>query len=256
MTLPHSDGPAPTALITGASYGIGRAIALGLAQDGWDVVLTDLDTATLAPVVADIQALGRQAIALGLDLRQPEHFPEAIATVGRQCPTLSLLVNNAGTPSLSKPAVSTTVADWDSVTDINLKGTFFMTLAFGQWLIDHSNQGSVISLSSTHGSVGFAGASVYGIGKAGLNQMTRMLAIEWAPHGIRLNAIAPGTTLTPTRQSSLNNPQRRATMLARIPLNRFGTAEEIAASVRYLASPMASYITGQILHLDGGLTAY
>jgi NAD(P)-dependent dehydrogenase (short-subunit alcohol dehydrogenase family) len=86
--------------------------------------------------------------------------------------------------------------------------------------------------------------------------MTRMLAIEWAPHGIRLNAVAPGTTPTPTREASLKNPQRREAMLSRIPLQRFGTAEEMAAAVRYLASPQASYITGQILHLDGGLTAY
>ncbi len=256
MTQHHLNGTSPTALVTGASEGIGKAIAVGLAQDGWDVVVTDLETPLLAAVVADIQALGRQATALALDLRQPEKFPQVIATLGAQCPTLSLLVNNAGVPSLSKPAVSTTVADWESVNDTNLKGTFFMTLAFGQWLIAHGNPGSVISLSSTHGSVGFAGAAVYGIGKAGLNQMTRMLAIEWAAHGIRLNAIAPGTTLTPSRQSSLNNPQRRETMLARIPLNRFGTPEEIAASVRYLASPLASYITGQVLHLDGGLTAY
>jgi NAD(P)-dependent dehydrogenase (short-subunit alcohol dehydrogenase family) len=167
-----------------------------------------------------------------------------------------LLVNNAGVPSLSKPAVDTRVSQWEAVLDVNLKGTYFITQAFGQWLISQGRAGSIISLSSTHGSVGFPGASVYGIAKAGINQMTRMLAIEWAPYGIRLNAVAPGTTPTETRQASLQNPQRREEMLSRIPLKRFGTAEEMAAAVCYLASPQASYMTGQILHLDGGLTAY
>lgn len=248
--------PHPTALVTGASYGIGRAIALGLAQDGWDVVVTDLERHTLASVVDGIQALGRRALALPLDLRRPAEFSDFIATLGQQYPGLSVLINNAGVPSLSKPAVNTTLTDWESVVDTNLKGTYFMTLAFGQWLISRGRTGSIISLSSTHGSVGFPGASVYGMAKAGINQMTRMLAIEWAPQGIRLNAIAPGTTPTETRQASLSQPARREAMLARIPLNRFGTVEEMAAAARYLASPQASYITGQILHLDGGLTAY
>ncbi|HEV2302583.1 MAG TPA: SDR family oxidoreductase, partial [Stellaceae bacterium] len=109
---------------------------------------------------------------------------------------------------------------------------------------------------STHGTVGFPGAAAYGIAKAGIGHMTRVLAIEWAPHGIRVNAIAPGTTETPSRAPILADPQRRAVMLERIPLKRFGRPEEMAAAVRYLASPQASYITGQILLIDGGLTAY
>jgi NAD(P)-dependent dehydrogenase (short-subunit alcohol dehydrogenase family) len=246
----------PAALVTGASYGIGRAIAVGLAHDGWDVVVTDLNPHDLEPVVADIQGLSRRAVALALDLRAPETFVGVVSHAVEHCPGLSVLVNNAGVPSLSQPAVATSEQQWESVVDTNLKGTYFLTQAFGQWLIAQARPGAIISLSSTHGSVGFAGASVYGIAKAGINQMTRMLAIEWAPHGIRLNAVAPGTTPTPTREASLKNPQRREAMLSRIPLQRFGTAEEMAAAVRYLASPQASYITGQILHLDGGLTAY
>jgi NAD(P)-dependent dehydrogenase (short-subunit alcohol dehydrogenase family) len=246
----------PAALVTGASYGIGREIAIGLAQDGWDVAITDLNAKDLAPVVAEIHQLGRQALACSLDLRQPSTFAEFVTSVVTRLPQISVLVNNAGVPSLNQPAVATSVQQWESVVDTNLKGTYFLTQTFGQWLISQARSGAIISLSSTHASVGFSGASVYGIAKAGINQMTRMLAIEWAPHGIRLNAVAPGTTPTPTRQASLQNSQRREAMLARIPLQRFGTAEEMAAAVRYLASPQASYMTGQILHLDGGLTAY
>jgi NAD(P)-dependent dehydrogenase (short-subunit alcohol dehydrogenase family) len=113
----------------------------------------------------------------------------------------------------------------------------------------------IISIASTHGAVGFPGAA-YGVAKAGVSHMTRVLAIEWAPHGIRVNAVAPGTTETPSRAPALADPERRALMLNRIPLKRFGTAEEMAAAVRYLASPAAAYITGQTLLVDGGLTAY
>ena len=143
----------------------------------------------------------------------------------------------------------------EAVLSVNLTGTFFMAQAMGRHLIDAGRPGAIISLASTHGVVGFANASAYGIAKAGIGHMTRMLAIEWAPHRIRVNAVAPGTTETRTRAPRLADPQYRERMLGRIPLGRFGTAEEMAGAVRYLASPQASYITGQILILDGGLTA-
>jgi len=115
--------------------------------------------------------------------------------------------------------------------------------------------GRVVSLASTHGLTGIAGRSVYGISKGGIVQMTRMLAIEWAPLGIRVNAVAPATVLTPSREKLLNDPEARARMLARIPLGRFPTMDEVAAAVCYLASDAAASVTGQILVLDGGLTA-
>ncbi|MDI9330486.1 MAG: SDR family NAD(P)-dependent oxidoreductase [Alphaproteobacteria bacterium] len=251
-----SDHSIRTALVTGASYGIGRASALALAQQGWYLVLTDLHPDALAPVVAQAQALGVSVQAMALDLNDADALPAWVADVGRRCPDLGLLVNNAGVPSLSKPATQTSAADWDAVMNINLEGTFLLTIAFGAWLIERGRGGAVVSLSSTHGSVGLAGASVYGISKAGISHMTRMLAIEWATHGIRVNAIAPGTTLTETRAPRLSEPSKRDAMLGRIPLGRFGQADEMGQAVAYLASPQANYITGQILHLDGGLTAY
>ena len=245
-----------TAIVTGATYGIGRASAIALAQEGWNLVLTDLNPDTLEPVLAEVRALGVQAIGRALDLRQADQLTLWVSDLGRDYPTLSVLVNNAGRPSLSKPATQTRVEEWDDTLDVNLKGTFFLTTAFGQWLIDRQRRGAVISLSSTHGSVGLAGASVYGISKAGISQMTRMLAIEWAPYGIRVNAIAPGTTMTETRAPRLSQPAVGKAMLDRIPLGRFGSPEEMGQAVAYLASPQASFITGQVLHLDGGLTAY
>jgi NAD(P)-dependent dehydrogenase (short-subunit alcohol dehydrogenase family) len=243
------------ALVTGASYGIGAAIALGLARDGFDVAVTDLRPADLAATVAGIEAVGRRAAAVALDVRsQPSveaAFAEAVAAFG----ALDLLVNNAGVP-MTRPAVEITREEWETALAVNLTGTFFMSQQMGRHLIAQSRPGLIVSLASTHGTVGFPNVVGYGVAKAGISHMTRILAIEWAPHGIRVNAIAPGTTETESRAPMLADPNRREAMLNRIPLRRFGTPEEMAGAVRYLASPAASYITGQVLLLDGGLTAY
>jgi NAD(P)-dependent dehydrogenase (short-subunit alcohol dehydrogenase family) len=244
------------ALVTGASYGIGYATAVGLAQDGFDVVVADLTTDALARTVADVTAAGGKAVALALDLRVQDSVEQAIADAAAAFGGLDVLVNNAGVPSLGKPAVEITRAEWEGNIGINLTGTFFMSTAMGRYLIGAQRPGCVISLASTHGMVGFAGASAYGIAKAGIIHMTRMLAIEWASHNVRVNAVAPGTTLTESRAPSLANPARREVMVNRIPLRRLGAPEEMAGAIRYLASPLASYITGQTLLLDGGLTAY
>jgi NAD(P)-dependent dehydrogenase (short-subunit alcohol dehydrogenase family) len=244
------------ALVTGASYGIGYATAVGLAQDGFDVAVTDLTTDPLARTVADVTAAGGKAVALALDLRVQDSVEKAISDAAAAFGGLDVLVNNAGVPSLGKPAVEVMRAEWEGNIGINLTGTFFMSTAMGRYLIGANRPGSVISLASTHGMVGFAGASAYGIAKAGIIHMTRMLAIEWASHNIRVNAVAPGTTLTESRAPGLANPARRDVMVSRIPLHRLGAPEEMAGAIRYLASPLASYITGQTLLLDGGLTAY
>jgi NAD(P)-dependent dehydrogenase (short-subunit alcohol dehydrogenase family) len=242
------------ALVTGASYGIGAATAVGLAEDGYDVAVTDLKTDDLAETVAKITALGRKAVPLALDVRSQESiekvFAEAVAALG----PLDALVNNAGVPSPRKAVVDLGRADWDQIIGVNLTGVFFMSRRMGTHLIEDKRPGVIVSLASTHGMVGFAGASAYGIAKAGVSHMSKMLAIEWAPHRIRVNAIGPGTTETKSRAPGLQNPEHRERMLSRIPLGRFGTAEEMAAAIRYLVSPQASYITGHTLMLDGGLT--
>jgi NAD(P)-dependent dehydrogenase (short-subunit alcohol dehydrogenase family) len=139
---------------------------------------------------------------------------------------------------------------------VNLKGVFFMSQLMGRHLVARKRPGSVVSLASTHGLVGYAGRLAYGVAKAGIVQMTRMLAIEWAEHGIRVNAVAPGTIDTPSRAEFFAaNPAAKKAMTDRIPFRRFGNPGEVAAAVRYLASPEAAYITGQTLVLDGGLTA-
>ncbi len=241
------------ALVTGASTGIGRATALALGRAGYDVAVTDLDPAWLQEVVDELRGRSRAAVAITLDLRREDDIGAAVAQASAALGTIDVLVNNAGRP-LQKPAVEVTWAEWDDVVDINLKGAYFLSAAFARHCRERAQPGAIISLASTHGMTGIAGRSVYGISKGGIIQMTRMLAIEWAPLGIRVNAVAPATVLTPSRERLLADPDARAQMLARIPLGRFPAADEVAAAVCYLASDAAASITGQTLVLDGGVT--
>jgi len=243
-----------TALVTGTSTGIGQVIALALARAGYDLALTELDTAALADTLRHPDLAGRSVVPLALDLRAPDSIAAAFDTAAKELGAIDLLVNNAGR-ALIKPAVDVTRAEWDDVIDTNLRGAFLLSQHFGRHCVARKRGGAIVTIASTHGLTGLAGRSVYGIAKAGLIQMTRMLAIEWAEHDIRANAIAPATVLTPSRAALLSDPKARDAMLARIPTGRFVTPEEVAAAVVYLASDAAASVTGQVLAIDGGLTA-
>jgi NAD(P)-dependent dehydrogenase (short-subunit alcohol dehydrogenase family) len=244
----------PTALVTGTSTGIGKAIALALARAGYDLAITAIDVDRLHDFLAHPDLRNCKVVPIALDLAsQPGielAFERAAAGLGR----IDVLVNNAGR-ALIKPVVDVTRADWETLIEVNLAGTFFLTQQFGRHAIARRNGGAIVTIASTHGLTGIVGRAIYGITKAGLIQMTRMLAIEWAPHGIRANAIAPATVLTPSRAAMLSDPAARAHMLQRIPTGQFVTPEEVAAAVVYLAGSDAGSITGQVLALDGGLTA-
>jgi NAD(P)-dependent dehydrogenase (short-subunit alcohol dehydrogenase family) len=244
------------ALVTGASYGLGAAAALALARDGCDVAVTALKVGNLSETVARIQSMGRRALPLALDLRSQDSIAAACSKVLGEFGRLEVLVNNAGV-TLRRHAVDVTRDEWQAVLDVNLSGTFFMSQHMGRQLIAAGRPGCIVSISSTFGVTGFPERSTYGIAKAGIIQMTRMLAIEWAEHGIRVNAVAPGTVETPQRAAGFAaEPARRQAMIDRVPLKRFGTPEDVGSLICYLASPQASYITGQTVLLDGGLTAY
>jgi NAD(P)-dependent dehydrogenase (short-subunit alcohol dehydrogenase family) len=244
-----------TAFVTGASQGIGAAIALALARDGFDVAVSSTHPEKLSQVTSGIRAAGARALPVALDVRAPESIERAMSEVISACGHLDVLVNNAGVP-LKKPALDVTPAEWQAVLDVNLKGTFFMSQSMGRHLVATGRQGCIVSIASTHGLVALAQRSAYGIAKAAVIHMTRMLSIEWAQHGIRVNAVAPGRVDTPSRAGSLAEPGYRDAALGRIPLHRFASAEEVAGAVSYLVSPAASYITGQTLVLDGGLTSW
>ena len=247
-------GQPRTALVTGTSAGIGQAVAIALARAGYDLALTELDVGALKDTLAHPDIKQRNAVPLPLDLRSRESINAAFADARAQLGDIDLLVNNAGRP-LVKPSVNVTEAEWDDVMSINLKGAFFMSQLFGRACINTKRPGCIVSMASTHGMIGIAERAIYGISKAGLIQMTRMLAVEWADKGIRVNAVAPATVMTPSREEMLKDPAVRKGMLARIPIGRFVTPEEVAAAVVYLASDGAAAITGHTLMVDGAVTA-
>jgi len=241
-----------TAFVTGASYGVGAATALALARQGYAVALSATRAKNLDAVLAQLEHGGARAVPVVLDLRAPDSIAAAFAHVLAAFGTLDVLVNNAGA-NLRKRAVDVTPAEWDDVIGTNVTGTFFLSQQFGRHLIAGGRPGALVNIASTHGIVGAAERSTYGISKAAIIHMTKMLAIEWAEHGIRVNAIAPGRldTASPSRQDA--DPAYMQAMLQRIPLHRLATAEEVAEAACYLAGPQAASITGHTLVLDGGL---
>ena len=244
-----------TALVTGASSGIGSAIARALAREGYDLALAEIDTALLKDLLGHADLAGRKTAAIRLELRVQDDIDRAFKEARAALGDIGVLINNAGR-ALVKPSIDVTPAEWDDVVSINLKGAFFMSIAFGRACLSGGHAGAIVSLASTHGVIAIPERAVYGITKAGLIQMTRMLAIEWAAKNIRVNAVGPTTVMTPSRQQMLSDPKVRQGMLERIPTGRFCTPEEVAAAVVYLVSPGAASVTGHTLMVDGGLTAY
>ena len=216
--------------------------------------VADLDARWLADVAAEAQ--GRKVVPIALELRSEGSIEKAVTQAAEALGAIDLLVNNAGRP-LQKPATDVTWAEWDAVLASNLRGAFFLSQQVGRHLIAGGRAGAIVNIASTHGLLGAAERSTYGIAKGALIQMTRMLAIEWAEHGIRVNAIAPGRldTPSPVRAARTDDPKYMDAMRARVPLKRLVTVDEVAAAACYLASPQAASITGQTLVLDGGITA-
>ena len=244
-----------TAFVTGASQGLGQVIAIALAREGFDLAISGRSTGTLQATVQAVQALGRQVLPVALDLREQAAIEAAMAAAVSAFGRIDVLVNNAGL-ALRRTALEVSRDEFEELIGVMLTGTFFMSQQMGRHLVAQKRPGCILNLASTHGLVGLAERSTYGIAKGGIVQMTRMLAIEWAEHGIRVNSLAPGTVNTPSRAEYFRaNPEAGQRMLMRVPLGRFATPEEVGAAVIYLTSPAAAYITGQTLLLDGGLTA-
>jgi NAD(P)-dependent dehydrogenase (short-subunit alcohol dehydrogenase family) len=248
-----ASGTRKTAFVTGASYGVGAATALALARDGFDIALSATRAENLAGILGELGRVGVRTLPLVLDLRSEASIGQAMAQIVDAFGGLDVLVNNAGA-NLRKLAVEVTAAEWREVMEVNVTGTFLMTQQAGRLMMDVGQGGAIVSIASTHGLIGAVERSTYGISKGAVIQMTRMLAIEWAAHRIRVNAVAPGRldTASPSRAA---DPKYMAAMISRIPLHRLATAEEVAAAVVYLAGPQSRSVTGQVLVVDGGLTA-
>ena len=247
--------PRHAALVTGASYGVGAASALALARAGHDIAITATRIENLERTRELLASTGVRVAALALDLGSQDSIDAAFAGALSELGRLDVLVNNAGAHG-RKPAVDITRDDWEGMFSPNLTGTFFLTQHFGRHLIAEKRPGSIVFITSNHAIRGAAVRLMYGVSKGAQQHMARMLAVEWAPHGITVNAVAPGRMLTesPSRQETAADPGYIESMIKRTPLQRLATAEEVAEAVVYLSGPGAAAITGQVLVIDGGLT--
>jgi len=253
MTLPlppsfRLDGK--TALVTGASSGIGLACAVALADAGARVVMAARGAERLAAAVADVCATGGQAEALVLDVADAGAVAQAVAANG----PFDVLVNAAGV-ARHGPALDTTHADFDAVMAVNLRGAYFVAQAVARGLRDAGRPGSIIQISSQMGHVGGPDRAVYCASKHAVEGMTKAMAIEWGPLGIRVNTICPTFILTPLTQATFDDPARRAWVESKIKLGRVGRIEDIMGAAVYLASDASGLVTGSALMVDGGWTA-
>ena len=251
--LPVFDLDDQVALVTGAARGIGRACALALAHAGADVALGLRDARTGGDLVKEVEAMGRRALRLQMDISRLPEIRPAVEAAAAHFGRLDILVNNAGLGP-SNPALEVREEDFDLTVAVNLKGTFFASQAAGRIMIGQK-RGRIINLGSQAGFVALPTESVYCMTKAAISHLTRCLAVEWGPYNVTVNAIAPTFIRTPGTEEALADATFRDDVLSRIPLGRIGEPMEVAGAVVYLASPAASLITGTTLLIDGGWTA-
>jgi 2-deoxy-D-gluconate 3-dehydrogenase len=236
------------ALVTGAARGLGKAIADGLAESGATVYGTSRDAGS-ARQISDRYGTP----ALRLDVTATSDIGGFMDALVEEAGGIDLLVNNAGV-NVPKPALDLTDEDWDTVFDTNLKGSFFLTTALARHWVDRGSPGAIVNVASQAGIVGIEERAAYGTSKSGLIHITKILALEWAPAGIRVNAVAPTFVRTELTASTLSRPEWAAELLSRIPIGRFGEPEDIVGAVAFLLSDAASLITGHTLTIDGGYT--
>lgn len=233
------------ALITGAARNLGKVIANSLAEAGADVVLASRSLSEMEKLEEDIRKRGARALSIFLDVTDPQHVEKAVHQIITEFGRIDILVNNAATRS-TKSILELSLDEWKDVIDTNLTGAFLCCKAVGPHMI-RQGEGRIINISSRAGVQGIPNRVAYCSSKGGLNQLTKALAIEWAPYKILVNAIAPGLMNTSTAVQAI-----RAGRTSEVPLGRAGDPEEIAPLVLFLASDASSYITGEVILVDGG----
>jgi len=253
MDYPNFRLDGQVALVTGASMGLGYGIAKALANAGARVVVAARNVAALEELAAEIGEEGGEALPLPLDLRDVGQIDAAFNQARDRFGRLDILVNNAGLGA-NQPALAVTEADWDEMMAVNLKGLFFCCQAAGRLMLAQGH-GRIVNMSSQASVVGIRDHAVYCATKGGVNQLTRVLALEWSAQGVTVNAIAPTFIYTPGTAGRLDNPEYLGGVLARLPIGRVGTINDVAAAVIYLASPAGALVTGTVLLVDGGWTA-
>ncbi|MEA2424836.1 MAG: hypothetical protein QOH13_1246 [Thermoleophilaceae bacterium] len=246
--------PAPHALVTGGGRGIGRATALALARTGARVTVAARSASDLESVAAEIEALGGTAYVEAVDVTDADAVQQMVAAcAGRG--GLDICVNSAGS-NRTGPTVDLSPADFDFVMDVNVRGTFLVCQAVGGAMLEAGRGGRIVNVSSQMGVVGYPGRAAYCASKHAVNGLTKALGVEWAPHGITVNAVSPTFIETPLTAPMLADPDFRAEVIRRIPMGRIGEVGEVAAAIVFLASAEAALITGAIVPVDGGWVAW
>lgn len=250
--LPPNTLLGKVAIITGGGTGLGRAMALEYSRLGAKLVLASRNPEHLEPTVAEIRRAGGEAIGVTTDVRDPAQVDRMVQQTKESFGGVDILVNNAAGNFICK-AEDLSPNGWRTVVDICLNGTFYCTRAAGREMIAQGRGGKILSVLATYAWTGGPGTVHSAAAKAGILSMTRTLAVEWAQHGIRVNTITPGATVTEGAGNKLwGTPEAQAKLLARIPAGRMGNPEEIAQAAAYLVSPYADYINGENLTMDGG----
>jgi len=240
------------AIVTGGSRGIGRAICLALAQEGADVLLScDRDIAGAQAVAGEIRALGRRAIATKADVSRQADVERMVQQAWEKLSRVDILVNNAGI-FIGSPIEKALEKDWDRVMAVNVKGVLLCCQAVGRRWIADGARGTIVNIASIAGRMPEVNGAAYSPSKAAVLVLTRLLAVEWARSGIRVNSLSPGPVMTPLQQAAYPTPELLAARNRAIPMNRHGAPEEIARLAVFLASDDAAYVTGADFAADGG----
>jgi NAD(P)-dependent dehydrogenase (short-subunit alcohol dehydrogenase family) len=242
------------ALVTGASKGLGRAMAIGLARAGADLALCARSRDGLEETRAAVAAHGVRAEVFELDVLSGASVRGGVTAALAVFGHLDVLVNNAGV-NVRKPTLELSEAEWDRVLDTNLKGYFLVAQAVGAHMVARG-RGKVINVSSIFGAVGMNNQLAYAASKGGVVQLTKVMAIEWAKHGVNVNAIGPTYFETPLVAALRNDPERFQFINERTPMGRWGQPEELEGTLVYLASRASDFVTGQTLYVDGGWTIW
>ena len=240
------------AMVTGASRGIGAALAFGLAEAGADIVLAARNAEALEHMAAKVRGIGRKAHVAPLDVAAPAAIEQTFAHLISDNLVPTILVNNAGTEEVT-PSLEVTEPLWDRIVDTNLKGAFFVARAFARHL--GGRPGSIVTLCSLGSEVGIPPAAAYTSSKSGVAGMTRALAAEWASLGIRVNGLGPGYFETEMTAGFFADAEWRNTMLNKLPMRRFGELDDLIGATVFLCAPASAYVTGQVLYVDGGYLA-
>jgi len=244
------------AVVTGSGRGLGRAIALGLAEAGADVVTCSRTLSEAEDAAHEVERTGRRTLALRTDTSDRASLEQLVETTVRELGHLDVLVNNAGI-DIIVAAEEVTDEQWDQILGINLKGYFIASQLAGRQMLAQGTGGSIVNNSSIASLVGIHGLTAYSAAKGGVNQLTRVMAVEWAPHGVRVNAFAPGYFENVMRGAVAEHgrEEKQQQVITFTPMGRRGRPEELVGPVVFLASDASSYVTGAVLYVDGGYTA-